>query len=288
MNIILLKLVLITTSLLPLKLLHIISVGIGKLTWRSNCRVRRITDKNIQLCFPSLNPQQQNELSRKTLNETCKVILEAGKVWHSSPRNALKLIKSCENEQLIQQAQQQGRGIILAVPHFGSWEMVNLYCSQHYPVTTMYSPQKNPQTDSIIKSARQRTGAKLVSADTSGIRIMSKALKNKELNMILPDQSPRDNGKFALFFNQPCYTMTLLPKLAKKTNAVVLLAYAKRLDDSSGFKLVFKETTQDLATLELDEALNQLNSDLETIIGETPHQYQWTYNRFKKQPECQA
>ncbi len=288
MNIILLKFVLFITSILPLKLLHIISLGIGNIVWRSNCRIRRITEKNICLCYPQLNHNQQTELAKKTLTETCKVILETGKVWHSSPQKALKLIQSCENEQLIQQAQQQGRGIILAVPHFGSWEMVNLYCSQHYPVTTMYSPQKNPKADSIIKQARQRTGATLVSADTTGIRAMSKALKSKQLSMILPDQSPRENGQFAPFFNQPCYTMTLLPKLAKKTNAVVLLTYAKRLEDSSGFKLVFKETSRDLASLELDDALAQLNSDIESVIDEAPQQYQWTYNRFKKQPEYQV
>ena len=114
---------------------------------------------------------------------------------------------------------------------------------------------------------------------------MSKALKQNELVAILPDQSPRDKGQFVPFFGQPCYTMTLLPKLAKKTNAVVLFAYAIRLADSSGFELILRESSQDIASLELDDALIQINLDLEKLIRETPQQYQWTYKRFKKQPE---
>ena len=79
--------------------------------------------------------------------------------------------------------------------------------------------------------------------------------------------------------------MTLLPKLAKKTNAVVLFTYAQRLEDSSGFKLIFREASEDLAALELEQAAIQMNLDIERLIRENPHQYQWTYKRFKKQPE---
>jgi KDO2-lipid IV(A) lauroyltransferase len=79
--------------------------------------------------------------------------------------------------------------------------------------------------------------------------------------------------------------MTLLPKLTKKTNAVVLYTYAKRLDDSSGFKLIFRESSEDLAELDLEPATRQMNADVEKLIRETPHQYQWTYKRFKRRPE---
>lgn len=285
MKIFLFKLILMITAALPLKLVHTLGRGIGKLTWITNSRIRRIAEKNIQQCFPELNPQQQTDMVHRILNETGKVILEVGKMWHSSPEQTLGLIRECENEHLIQQAREQGRGVIIAIPHYGSWEIANLYCASHYPVTSMYAPQENSQADLFIQRSRQRTGAKLVPTDVTGIRAMSKALKNRELVFMLPDQSPRDNGEFVPFFGHPCYTMTLLPKLAIKTNAVVLFTYAQRLDDSSGFKLIFREATQDLATLDLDEALIQMNLDIEKLIRETPHQYQWTYKRFKKQPE---
>jgi len=285
MKIFLFKFILSFTSALPLKVIHLLGRGIGKLTWITNSRIRRIAETNIQLCFPELNQHQQTEMVKKVLNETGKVILEVGKMWHSSADTALRLIQECENEQLLQQAQQQGRGIIIAIPHSGSWEMVGLYCARHYAMTSMYAPQEDPKVDHLVQQARQRTGAKLVPTDINGIRAMSKALKQGELVAILPDQSPKDKGKFVPFFSQTCYTMTLLPKLASKTNAVVIYAHAKRLDDSSGFKLIFRASSKDLATLKLDDALVQMNLDIEKLIRETPHQYQWTYKRFKKQPE---
>jgi len=278
------KTLLILTALMPLKLVHSLGRVIGRLTWITNSRIRRIAEKNIQLCFPELTPEQQTELVKKILNETGKVILEAGKVWQLNEKKTLALVKGSEGEHLIKQAQKQGRGVLMACPHYGSWEMVGLYCAKHYPMTSMYAPQKDPQADELIKHARQRTGANLIATDINGIRAMSKALKKKQLVAILPDQSPYDNGLFVPFFGHACYTMTLLPKLAKKTNAVVIYVYAKRLHNDSGFKLIFREASKDLATMELEPATVQMNMDVEKLIRETPHQYQWTYKRFKVRP----
>lgn len=274
-----------TTAFLPLKALHALGGLIGRFLWISNNRVQKIAKKNIRHCFKELDPQQQDELVKKILIETGKVILESGKLWYQDINKTLALVVETENEHLIKEAQQQGRGVIIAAPHCGSWEMVGLYCSKHNKMTSMYAPQTDPLTDHFIHKTRQRSGANLVPTDINGIRAMSKALKQAELVGILPDQSPSEKGLFAPFFNQPCYTMTLLPKLAKKTNAVVLFVYAQRLDNSRGFKMVFRPSGQDYSTLSLEQATTQMNRDVEDLIRITPHQYQWTYKRFKKQPE---
>ncbi len=279
------KTILIITALLPLKTVHFLGKIIGKLTWITNSRIRKIAQRNIQLCFPELNSEQQKELVKKILNETGKLILETGKMWQLKSEKILSLIKDCEGEHLIKQAQAEGRGVIIASPHYGSWELIGLYCPKYYDMTIMYAPQSDPVVDNIMRQSRERNGAKLVPTDIKGIRAMSKALKQTELIGILPDQSPHSNGLFMPFFGHLCYTMTLLPKLAKKTNAVVLYAYAKRLEDSSGFKIIFRESSKDLVTLDIEEATIQMNLDIEKLIRETPHQYQWTYKRFKRRPE---
>jgi len=279
------KLALAITNALPFAAVHWLGQILGKLTWLKNGRLRRITETNIRLCFPELDPPQQAELVKTTLSETGKVILEAGKMWCGKADDTLALVQSSENEQLIREAQQQGRGVILAIPHWGCWEIVNLYCARHYAMTTMYAAMGRAQFDQLILKGRQRTGATLALTDSSGIRAMSKALKRQELVGMLPDQSPTRHGEFADFMGQPCYTMTLLPKLARSTNAVVIFACAKRLADSSGFQLMFRQASQDIAQLELAAALQTMNRDIEILIRQDPQQYLWTYRRFRKRPE---
>lgn len=285
MKFFLFKLTLLSTAILPLKLIHLLGIAMGELSWRSNSRIRRIAEKNIRLCFPELTHSQQNELVKKSLYETGKVILETGKMWLGNTQKTLRLVKKTENQYLIDNALKNNKGVILAMPHYGSWELTALYCAEHYPMTTMYAPQEDIRVEELIRLARQRTGANLVATDNSGIRAMSKALKQGELISILPDQSPKSNGLFAPFFGQPCYTMTLLSKLAQKNNAVVIFTYAKRLEDNSGFEIIFREAGKDLSQLGLEDSVAQMNLDVEKLIRETPYQYQWTYKRFKEQPE---
>ncbi len=285
MKFFLFKLTLITTALLPLKLIHVLGHILGQLSWLSHSRIRHIAESNIQLCFPELNSNQQQELAKKSLYETGKVILETGKMWQGDTLKTLSLVKGCENQHLIDDALAQNRGVILAIPHYGSWELTGLYCARHYPTTSLYAPQADPRVEHLIQQARQRTGAKLVPINNSGIRSLSKALKQGELISILPDQSPKNNGLFVPFFGHPCSTATLLSKLAKKNNAVVIFTYTKRLEDSSGFKIIFREAGKDLSKLGLEDSVAQMNLDIEKLIRETPYQYQWTYKRFKEQEE---
>ena len=55
---------------------------------------------------------------------------------------------------------------------------------------------------------------------------------------ILPDQKPRaGEGEFAPFFGRDALTMVLLPRLAARTGATVLFAFAERLPEGAGYRI---------------------------------------------------
>lgn len=286
MKIQLLKFVLILTSYMPLKLAHWIGGLIGWIYQIKQSKMKDIAYTNIQQCFPELDPAQQHQLLQDTLLETGKLIAELGIIWGRNAHSVLSLVKEVEGEELINEARLQGKGVLLAMPHMGSWELVALYCAKHFPMTTLYSPPKIKGFDQKIRQARQRTGAKLVPTDNTGVRALSKALKDAELVGILPDQEPGvGNGLFAPFFNKPAYTMTLLPKMATKFNCQVIYAYAKRLPAGHGFKLIFRASSESYTDKSLQAATELMNKDVEQLVRECPSQYQWIYKRFKTRTE---
>lgn len=276
---------LVVTNALSLSIVHRLARAVGYLAWLLNGESRQIVEANIRLCFPELDATQRSRLVRETLSESGKAILEAGKMWHGEVDDVLALLQPSADEHLIDRAMRQKRGVILAIPHCGCWEIAGLYFARHYAMTSMYAARGRPQFDELIKNARQRSGATLVPAGASGIRAMHRALKRQELVALMPDQSPLGNGEFADFFGQPCYTMTLLPRLAKRTDATVLFVFAKRLPHSRGFQIVIRQPERDIAKLSLPDALQTMNDAIESLIREAPEQYWWTYKRFKKRPE---
>lgn len=286
MKIQLLKFVLMLTAYMPLKLAHWIGGLIGRIYQVKQSKMKTIARCNIQKCFPELSPEQQHQLLQETLFETGKLIGELGIIWGRNARSVLALVKEVEDKGLIDDARKQGKGVLIAMPHMGSWELVALYCAKHFPMTTLYRPPKIKGFDQKMRQARQRTGANLVPTDNSGVRALSKALKNAELVGMLPDQEPSmGNGLFAPFFNIPAYTMSLLPKMATKFDSQVIYAYAKRLPAGRGFKLIFKASSDSFSGKTLQAATELMNRDVEQLVRECPAQYQWIYKRFKTRPE---
>ena len=274
---------------MPLKLAHWIGGFIGWVYQKKQSKIKNVARTNIKQCFPEMSQEQQYQLLMNTLSETGKLIGELGIIWGRNTYYILSLIKEIEGEELINNAQLQGKGVLLAIPHIGSWELVGLHCAKHFPMTTLYHPPKIKGFDQRIRQARQQTGATLVPTNNSGVRALAKALKNAEIIGILPDQEPNlGNGLFAPFFNNQAYTMTLLPKMAIKFNCPVIYSYAKRLPAGQGFKLIFRASSESFTDKSLQAATELMNRDVEQLVRECPAQYQWIYKRFKTRRENEA
>jgi len=111
-------------------------------------------------------------------------------------------------------------------------------------------------------------------------------LKRGEVVGILPDQEPRDiGGVFAPFFGVPAYTMTLISKMARKTNAAVFFAYMERLPWGKGYRLVIRQAEPEITSENEVLAATALNRSIEVCVQACPEQYLWAYRRFKQRPE---
>ncbi len=257
----------------------------GWLAWRSRGRAYQVTQINIQHCFPQLSAQAQATLVRDSLRQTGKLSAEMGLVWHWPPQRWQPLIKSVLGEAVLQAAQQAGRGVIILAPHFGNWEMLNLYLGERYGMVALYEPPNIQQLDASIRNARMRAGSTLVPTTATGIRSLYKALQAGKVVGVLPDQVPdRRAGVHAPFFGLPALTMTLVQRLVKNAKPLVLLSSATRLPDAQGFALCFTPV------LELDNAQDELsfatrmNQAVEALVLTDPSQYQWEYKRFRRRP----
>lgn len=275
------------TALLPLPVNRFAGYLLGTLLYFSKSTPYRITMSNLSQCFPALSSTQLKKLCRESLIETGKMLTENGILFLSGKKKPLTFINQVHGLDELNKAIANDKGVILAVPHLGSWELTILYCSDLFKTTVLYRPLKPESFDRLVFNARQRYGATLVPTDNNGVRALFKAMKNKELAIILPDHEPKwGGGIFAPFFQHPAYTSTLIPKLAEKTGATVLICYMKRLQGSKGYDLHF-EPIPDFQSQSIDEMTSTINLEIEKVIKETPQQYLWIYRRFRTQPDKQ-
>lgn len=273
-------------ALLPLPLLHAFAWSMGLLLYALKTRPAYIARRNLEVCLPELKANQRRRLLRRTLIETGKTLLESFKLWLAPASQVQRLVRRVEGEALLQEALQQHRGVLLLIPHLGNWEMVGLYCSRNYPMTSLYRPQRSAFFDQLILEGRRRFGANLATATTEGVRTALRALKSNQLIGILPDQNPGAGaGVFVPFFGIQANTPVLPGRLAYKTDAPVLFAWAERLPWGRGFVLHFMNINEGIAQADSHQAAAVMNRELERIIRHKPEQYWWSHNRFRHRPE---
>ncbi|MET0064629.1 MAG: lysophospholipid acyltransferase family protein [Candidatus Thiodiazotropha endolucinida] len=270
---------------LPLNWLHRIGHLLGRFyIWLPN-REKRTMEVNLRLCFPAKSDRELGQLRDRSIRQMGATLMEMAAIWFTPTERVLGMIKQVSgSEQLVRE---EGQGLIVLLPHLGCWEIIGLELPTHEQVTSLYRPPRNRAYETLVRQARERSGAKLVPTDTSGVKQIYQTLLGGGVTCILPDQQPRsDKGAvFAPFFGVPALTMLLTNRLARKTGAKMIFAYAERLSAGAGYHIHYLPADERIREADPVVAASALNHGIESIIRELPSQYQWSYKRFQIQPD---
>lgn len=248
---------------------------------------KRCARINIKLCFPDLTYQDRERLLKQSLIENVTTMLELPGFWCRDPDHSLVKLDDPDGQEMLNSLMKQGKGVIVAGPHLGSWEIVGLFLAQIASVTTLYRPPRYDALADLIVKGRGQTGAKLVPTDASGVKALYKALRQGEMVAILPDQQPKSTrgAVFAPFFGEPALTMELVSRLSAKTGAPVVFCFAERLPHGKGHRIHWVPAPKGIDDADPAVAAAALNQGVENCIRICPAQYQWSYKRFRKHPD---
>ncbi|HEX5362672.1 MAG TPA: lysophospholipid acyltransferase family protein [Gallionella sp.] len=263
---------------LPLSALHRLGAILGWATYALSGRYAARLRENLKNAGLSHSDTEFRELLHANIREAGKGVMELPWIWRRPFEEVIASVAECHGWEHLEQAHAQGKGIIVLTPHLGCFEIISLYVSARYPVTSMYRPPRQKSLDSLMHEGRARGQMKLVAADMSGVRQLLKALRRGEIIGILPDQAPGSGeGEWAPFFGRPAYTMTLIGRLMEVSKAPVVICHGERLPQGKGYALHFSPLNLDPA----GSIPKQMNAALENVIRSCPAQYLWSYNRYK-------
>ena len=273
-------------SWLPLSLNQTLGSLIGRCAWLANTSLRRVTEVNLRLCYPDESEEILRTRGFRSLQHTGRQICECAWIWNRPHSQSLEKITQVQGLQLFEDAIASPRGLIMVSPHIGNWELTPLILSSKAPLTYFYRNPRSQVLAPLILKWRMQLGGTPIMLDPAGIREAFKLLKKGGQLGILPDQQPdASNGVFAPFFNQPALTMTLLSRLAQRSNAQVLYLMMERLPDGRGWQVRYLPADPDITHADATLAAAAVNRDVERCIAWSPDQYLWSYKRFSLQPD---
>ena len=268
-------------ALLPLRVLHAAGALLGRIALWRRTRAAHHVAVNLAIARPGLNEAARAALLRAALDESGKSATEIIKIWGSGAARALRLVREVRGEELFDAALAAGKGVIIAAPHLGCWELLNYWLCRKTPMAILYRPPRIAAVEGLLRKVRGALAPEQVRAEGAGVRTLYKRLAAGGTVGILPDQKPRaGEGEFAPFFGRDALTMVLLPRLAARTGAAVLYAFAERLPHGMGYRIHFLPAADGLVDGDLAIACSALNRGVEACIERAFPQYQWQYKRW--------
>jgi KDO2-lipid IV(A) lauroyltransferase len=266
---------------LRLSTVHALGGALGRLVyWLSPSYRRRVRENVAQAGY------DDPALVRAAAEGAGRQALETPWIW-MRPRAEIVARTEVADMSIADRALADGRPVMFLPPHLGCFEVTAQFYAafrpeaKTRPMTVLYRIPRKAILRRIVETGRAAEGLKLAPAEMKGVRMLMKAMKQREVVGILPDQVPsQGEGVWAPFFGRPAYTMTLPARLAVQFDAIVLFVYGERLADGRGWRIHLKRLeapfTGDAPT---DAAI--MNRELEALIRERPAQYLWGYNRYK-------
>ena len=271
---------------LPLPALHRLGALLGWLLWALPNPMRRKARATLHNVLTEFDAETRHELLKKSLIEVGKSVFEICRIWSGEPAAALALVREVRGGDRFDHAVASGRGVIVAAPHLGCWDLLNFWLCSRTPIAIAYRPPRQPALEPLLLRARGALAPEQVRAEgAGGVRRLFRRLAAGGVVGILPDQQPKQGeGEFAPFFGTPALTMVLLSRLAQRTGAIVLFAFAERLPHGAGFRLHILPAPDGIADPDLATAVAALNRGVEACVRMAPAQYQWQYKRYSIRP----
>ena len=268
-------------SLLPFKILYILSKIIRFIVYDIFCYREKVVINNIQNTFIEKSQTEVIKLKNDFYNYFFELIVEIIKLLSIS-NNELDKRFTFSNINVIKQALKKNNSVIVAVGHYGNWEWAlrsasNLIDSK---IIAVYKRINNTIFEWILLKIRSNTNVFPVEIKSLSRELANK--KGKKIYAIVADQSPtlEQSNVRINFLNRDTLVYTGVEKISKKYNMPVFYLNI-RLIDKGHYESTFEEITSKNINGKNLEITKEFFSKLENKIKSEPRLWLWSHKRWK-------
>lgn len=266
-------------ALLPLPAVRLLGAAIGTLLWPIAAERRRITLRNLELCFPEKTVAERQQLARANFRHTAMGFMETAKVWFSKPATLAKHV-DIEGLEHLQAAVAKGKGVLVLGFHLTDLELGAVTLARHCQLAGMYRPHADPVFERAMRAGRERHFPMIPRDD---VRAMLRWLKQGGCVWYAADQDyGAQHSVFAPFFGHPAATITATSRFAKLSGATVIPFTHRRT--RRGIALQLHPALATIPSGDEHADAGSANQFLERWLQQHPADYLWLHRRFKTRP----
>jgi KDO2-lipid IV(A) lauroyltransferase len=250
-------------------------------------RRKHIVRTNLRLCFPGETEATRERWLRQHFRALCQSMVDRGVLWYGTPETIRDMVTVSGHEEFLRLGREK-QPLILLAPHFIGLDVAATRLTMESPTgATMYTPQRDPDVDAIVRAGRRRFNDVQLVSRKEGVRGLIRHLRDARPVYYLPDMDfGRDGAIFVPFFGVPAATIPATAQIARKWNTPVIPVIEFWNPDTGRYHVEVLPALKDFPGDDtLEEATARLNRELEQWVRRCPSQYYWVHRRFKTRPK---
>jgi len=259
--------------------------ALGSAAWALGLR-RRVALEGLRRAFPERTEEERRATARDAYRQLGRSMAEIA---------LSRGIRDADLEQLVrfegwdryESARARGRGVVVAVAHFGNWELLARATARRgVPLTAITRALRGRLNQRLLAARREGGLRELPDKGSSGAAL--RLLRRGETLAVVIDQNMRPSrGVFVDFFGEPACTTPAAAVLALRTGAPLLAVFPVRGPDGTHRVWVegpFAPPPGTRGRSAVKALTQEVTRAVERAVRAHPDHWFWVHRRWKTRP----
>lgn len=270
-------------SMLPLRVLFILSDGVYVLLYHIIGYRKTIVRSNLEIAFPEKSGDEKKKIEKQFYKNFIDNFIETLKLLSGGSKYAVKHFKT--DGTIMEQEFHKGRRLQFHLGHNFNWELGNVAVTSYtsYPILVVYMPVQNKIFDKLMLKLRTVSDNIMLPA-TDMKNAMLPYRNTQYLLALVADQVPGDPSKayWLNFFGRPTPFNRGPERGAVAGNLSVVFGQIYKVKRGD-YYLAYELCTDAAGSMEKGELTRKYVRFLEKAIREHPEMWLWSHRRWKRE-----
>lgn len=278
-----------TLSLLPLRVLYILSDLLYLLVSRIVRYRHRVIWNNLKTSFPEKTDQEIRRIEHDFYHYFCDYLVETIKMMTISERQLRQRMTFTGMEEL-NRVLSSGQSCAVYLGHVGNWEWITslpFWVSSDVQCAQIYHPLENAASDKLFLKVRERLGARCIAMNDTLREVVRYRREGRTICVgYISDQKPHwvNIHHWVDFLNHDTPVLTGTERIARSTGHAVFYADVTR-KRRGYYNCDMQLITIDPKSTNEWELTDRYFSALEQTIRRNPAIWLWSHDRWKRTRE---
>jgi len=268
-------------SLLPMRLLYLLSDGIYGLVYYGFRYRKKVVMSNLLLAFPEKTEAERVRIAKKFYHNFLDSFIEVVKLLSASDELLKK--RFTIDATALNELYATGRSCQIHLGHTFNWEWGQLVLTglTDYKIMVVYMPIKNNFFEKLFYRLRTRSGNVFLPASNMREAI-GPYLQSRYALALVADQNPGNvqTAYWLDFFNHPTPFVSGPEKGARSCSLPVVFACIEK-PKRGHYHATLKLGCEDASQLAEGELTRNYVGYLESVIRRNPDMWLWSHRRWK-------